>query len=447
MAKQYDAIVVGAGLAGSGTAALLAKAGKKVLLLERSKLIGGRASSFKYKGYTLNVGEHAGLVGGYIDQLVEACGTKPPERGIFDEMMMYRNKKLMNLFDIAPLLDLEESQRVFKVFQDIPEEELSKYDDMSAKQWLDDNGVKGEWNRWLLEWAGIIFNTIPTMEDMAASSLIEAAQTTVKNLQSFQAAGGIISYSQVMVDVLKEKGGDVQTRTRVTEILLDKNKVAGVRVERLEPQDETADNPLGDMETIEAPMVVTAFPIYDIFNLIPEERFPGDFVKMAKNLNLLTANLGFMAGLKEPLWTTNRFIMADFPTLGYPTTIFISSNLVPDVAPPGEALLECSCIMFHSDIGENRGKMHRKLEEMKADFDDLHPGWQDKLIWWRPYFRWEEPARTPGREGKYKPGPKAPGIEGLYFTGDTVNSHGTPGMEAASDSAMLCVKEILGKLP
>ena len=45
--QKYDAIVVGAGLGGLSSACRLAKAGKKVLLMEQHNLPGGVASSFK----------------------------------------------------------------------------------------------------------------------------------------------------------------------------------------------------------------------------------------------------------------------------------------------------------------------------------------------------------------------------------------------------------------
>lgn len=43
----YDAVIIGAGLGGLTAAAILARAGRKVLLLERSNSVGGAASSYK----------------------------------------------------------------------------------------------------------------------------------------------------------------------------------------------------------------------------------------------------------------------------------------------------------------------------------------------------------------------------------------------------------------
>ena len=51
MTKDYDVLVIGAGIAGLGAAAILAKdLQKKVLVLERAPVVGGRAVSFVGRG-------------------------------------------------------------------------------------------------------------------------------------------------------------------------------------------------------------------------------------------------------------------------------------------------------------------------------------------------------------------------------------------------------------
>ncbi|MHA1402609.1 MAG: NAD(P)-binding protein [Candidatus Helarchaeota archaeon] len=55
---RYDAIFLGAGLASLSCAGVLAKQGKKVLILERNGTIGGRCSSYKKKGFTIDYGTH-----------------------------------------------------------------------------------------------------------------------------------------------------------------------------------------------------------------------------------------------------------------------------------------------------------------------------------------------------------------------------------------------------
>ncbi|MCE9625272.1 MAG: NAD(P)/FAD-dependent oxidoreductase [Deltaproteobacteria bacterium] len=54
----FDAIVIGSGIGGLSVAALLARAGKKVLVLERHYVAGGFTHTFSRKGYEWDVGLH-----------------------------------------------------------------------------------------------------------------------------------------------------------------------------------------------------------------------------------------------------------------------------------------------------------------------------------------------------------------------------------------------------
>ena len=56
--EKFDAIVIGSGIGGLTVAALLSKAGKKVLVLERHYAVGGYTHTFKRKNYVWDVGLH-----------------------------------------------------------------------------------------------------------------------------------------------------------------------------------------------------------------------------------------------------------------------------------------------------------------------------------------------------------------------------------------------------
>src|SRR5208337_4695403 len=57
---MLDAIIIGAGYGGMGVAALLARSGLKIIVIEQSALIGGRASYFTDEdGYRWEYGAHS----------------------------------------------------------------------------------------------------------------------------------------------------------------------------------------------------------------------------------------------------------------------------------------------------------------------------------------------------------------------------------------------------
>ena len=125
----------------------------------------------------------------------------------------------------------------------------------------------------------------------------------------------------------------------------------------------------------------------------------------------------------------------------------MKTNVAPPLAPEGEHLF-CCCSQCEPELikVENRERLHEIFDLVKQDLEEMFPGWEGKSLWIKPYFfDFEEPARTPGREGVFRPGSKSPAMEGLYFAGDTVTSIALPGLECAADSAVKCAVAILGE--
>ncbi len=72
---DYDVIVIGAGLGGLSSGALLAKSGRKVLVLEQSGRVGGCCSTFEKDGYHFDVGASIVEIIQPIERVFEQLGT------------------------------------------------------------------------------------------------------------------------------------------------------------------------------------------------------------------------------------------------------------------------------------------------------------------------------------------------------------------------------------
>ncbi|KAG9488759.1 hypothetical protein GDO78_004993 [Eleutherodactylus coqui] len=101
--EKLDAIVIGSGIGGQGVAALLARAGKRVLVLEQLGKLGGCCHTFNEKGYEFDVGIH------YLGQLNE----ESPFRILVDQLTdgQLQWSLMDNPFDVVVLGDPKNGRR------------------------------------------------------------------------------------------------------------------------------------------------------------------------------------------------------------------------------------------------------------------------------------------------------------------------------------------------
>ena len=105
--NKYDSIVVGGGIAGLTSAAYLARAGKRVLLIEKNSVTGGLVNSFIRDGFQFDAGVRALLDAGIIMPMFEELGIKletvrsPVSLGVGED--------IINIEDIS---DLEEYRKL-----------------------------------------------------------------------------------------------------------------------------------------------------------------------------------------------------------------------------------------------------------------------------------------------------------------------------------------------
>jgi phytoene dehydrogenase-like protein len=144
---DYDVVVIGAGAAGLSAGALLATEGKRVLVADRSPVLGGRAMAVPDEGFKVNVGGH--LIedpGSGLTKVFEHVGKELVHGTASAEMPVCDNEKqawgsVRDRYSGSK----SELKKVIKALVETPYSELDRWDDKNLRQWLhqytDDQGV------------------------------------------------------------------------------------------------------------------------------------------------------------------------------------------------------------------------------------------------------------------------------------------------------------------
>lgn len=72
-------VIIGAGIGGLATGALLGKMGYNVTILEKNKSLGGRAMQFKHRGFTFDMGPSWYLMPDVFERYFKLFKKKPTD--------------------------------------------------------------------------------------------------------------------------------------------------------------------------------------------------------------------------------------------------------------------------------------------------------------------------------------------------------------------------------
>ncbi len=438
MDSEYDAIIVGAGIAGLGCGGLLAKVGKKVLVVEKNGLVGGRATTFREAGVVRSFGQHIVMKDLHFEKLLKQLEITEPKRAFLEEIFLSFEGKLANLEEVLPLLALRAPDDFAKMGEMLGGTiDLEALDDVSADEWLKEY-VQNPLLLSVFFLSGAIMTTIPRIEEMAASAMYETIQIILNHRDIWLAAEGLQDIFEAIKVKIEANAGKVITSFSVEEILIESKRVVGIRAKNVQD---------GEFLELFAPSVILAIPTWDLLPLISKKPFFKGFEEKVHDLSLRTANIGLTALLPQPLYEGKRLFMVNFPSINYPGSFLMLTNTAPKLARKGQHLFDASIICNYEAVVNNQHLQKQLLSGMRLDLNAWFPNWEENAYWVSSYLHYEEPKRTPGRAGKHRLKNKAEGIDGLYFAGDCYASRALPGLECASESAMMCVKEILERLP
>jgi len=329
--ENLDAVIVGSGIGGLASAAILAKSGKRVLVLEQHDQAGGCCHSFVDKGYEFDVGIH------YIGE----CGFPTVTKVLLDQITdgQLEWAPLEDTFDYASI-GFGSDNRMYPVTagadnwkaelkKHFPEEHAAIDTFFAALQ-----SEKGTalirillkllplWVSKLAVYSGLVNMLTPLFKgplNMTTQEFIcsitdnkdlrtvmcynwgNYATTPAKSSFSMQAllmnhfmrgsyypVGGASEIAHSIVPVIERAGGKVMVRVTVEQVIMEHGTAVGVRVKK---GSETHD--------IKAPVVVSDAGLYNTFwDLLPPEVAEKSYYhKLSKGFEPAPAAISVFVGL------------------------------------------------------------------------------------------------------------------------------------------------------
>jgi hypothetical protein len=453
----YEVIVVGGGIGGLGCAALLAKEGMKVLILERSSFLGGRATSFKYNGYLLDVGMHVMSLGDVspTEEMLRRVGVK----------VHYTWTEGLDFYTPEGWKDITQYRRGSKeddsnlkaIIQEIvsmPKEAMDALDDTSMKEWLGDRTDRKaiqDLFRMIAWWYGIT-----DTKDLAASEILYEMKRSLEKRHTLatgnQVVGGFKALIQPLKRAILKRGGEIRTDSEVSEVVIEKGEVKGILVNRkARIPEEIKGKIIPEVEFIPCPIVVCAIPMSYLFDVVPQGKLPNWFIeKVNKILNQqLGIYYGFAIGLHREIssskkyYGTDRLLYHRIPE-GMCLHAEYLSNFDPTYTPKGRQLFMTG---YFGELGKLSGlEIKRSMDDLREILGEIFPEVIANADWFLPWIfpRWMTVLAKPGLVGKNRIDSKAPGIEGLFFAGEGYRGR-LMGINPACDSAMICAERILSE--
>ncbi|TXT58070.1 MAG: hypothetical protein BAJALOKI2v1_450013 [Promethearchaeota archaeon] len=430
MNDHFDYIIIGGGISGLHLGALLSQHGK-VLILEKSKEIGGRARVINLDGFKLDYGPHPVRFGpkSALSASLEQIGNpikfiKPGKSWVF----LSEGEK--TLFPTGGILAILKSSLVpffktLKLLLRVKRTDVKEFQalyDVSLKEWFKTEGL-GESLEKYLTISSAAMQVNPFIERSSAGEMLHNIQRVLEKGSVFYPKGGWGAIFSKFKEKIEENEGEILKQKKVSEIIIEESKAVGVKVENEEFRGEK---------------IISTTPVQSLFSILDEKYCKEEFIEKCKNLRP-TAGISIDFCLSKPISDIKGLIFFDEP-LAFG---LIPSNLDPSLVPEGASLMSFLTILNVEDIKDPE-KIKLAHLMLREKILSVFPNIEKYLLHERPlsYSMVDGVEVNIHQHQLNRPKNVIEGIENLYLAGDSVDGEGAGG-DIGHTSVRSCYKKII----
>ncbi len=498
--KTFDAIIIGGGLGGLTAGAKLAKEGKKICLIEQHKIVGGCATVFHRKGFTVEVGLHE----------MDGLDKKDPKVEIFNDLDVFSHVEFIRVPEFyrfkhgkTDILIPDNKEEAIRVLIEKFPHEKKGIQRFFKKIFAIRNEITGlpskKWQLFALFpifpvlFPNLVFNSGKNLgkfldriikdeelklvlsanlsyyhDDPYSMSLIYfgVAQASYFTGGGHFIKGGSQQLSNYLSKVISDNEGEILLGNKVEKIIIKDDKAVGVEYKKTSGKDESN-------QALFAKTIIANAALPNIVELLPQKQqkmLRKRVEKLKISSSILSVYIGFKRAVKELgnkhystfIYDEKIKQLSDIYSKNSidKYTFLDYSQIDSALAPKGKSLGVIAATDYISNWDklskeEYRSKKEALAKTLVQKLEQLIPGISHEI----EYLEVGTPktiqrytlnpqgtaygyAQTPEQSGKFRL-PNTSPIKNLYFASAWVNPGG--GFTGAILSGWFCANEILRK--
>ncbi|MEH7385426.1 FAD-dependent oxidoreductase [Bacillus sp. JJ1521] len=419
---KYDVAVVGGGLAGLTAANVLAREGKKVVVLEKSNRLGGRAMTNDKNGVLMNLGPHGLYMSGDATTILAELGISLPGEnaskdthihGILNDAVHVIPTDFSSIMS-STLLSWKAKFIFGKLMIKMMKLNTNFILEVSLKEWADSE-ISDPMVRH-------IFYSICRLTSYTNASTLQLAKPVLKQVKRSLNAGVLYVDGgwETIVQQLRKKaeawGAEIVTNKNVTNI---------------EHYEQYQIIQCSDGTVIHVPDCIVAAPPKEAKNMINgaeltslrlwnEQAIPVTACCLDLGMKKLpNPKHQFAIGLDQALFFTNQSRAAKLSEDG---------------------TLVVSLVKYQNPMEEINVQADK--QQLESVMDQLHPGWRKEVVVQQFLPKITVSHDFPHVKRKGNPGPSIPEMKGIFIAGDWAG-HEEVLADAAVASGKRAAQEIL----